>query len=279
MRDYPRLVSVFNKYRPDVVFHAAAHKHVPLMESCPQEAIRNNVFGTMNVARAASLHGVKKFIFISTDKAVNPSSVMGATKKMGEMIIQSFDQNSETVFAAVRFGNVLGSHGSVIPLFKRQIAEGGPVTVTHPDIVRYFMTIPEASRLVIQAGGLAKGGEIFILNMGEPVKIVDLATKLIQLSGLRPDKDIKIEFTGLRPGEKLYEELWTDSEKTAATSIKDIMISTDDPVSPKEVEQKLQELAESLDGSSHDIKVCLSKQIPTYKPRFTESDYDEVEFD
>lgn len=279
VRDYERLATVFLKYSPSAVFHAAAHKHVPLMEACPQEAVRNNVFGTMNVARAASIHGVKRFIFISTDKAVNPSSVMGATKKLGEMIIQSFSQNSETVFAAVRFGNVLGSHGSVIPLFKHQIAQGGPVTVTHPDMTRYFMTIPEASRLVIQAGGLARGGEIFILDMGKPVKIVDLATNLIKLSGLRPEIDIKIEFTGLRPGEKLEEELWTQSEKTQATSIKDIMISNDEPVEPRDVEQKLQELANSLYGSSRDIKECLSKQIPTYKPRFTESDDDALEFD
>ncbi|MGI6217080.1 MAG: polysaccharide biosynthesis protein [Coriobacteriales bacterium] len=274
VRDYSRLATVFNKYKPNVVFHAAAHKHVPLMEACPQEAVRNNVFGTMNTARAASIIGVEKFIFISTDKAVNPSSVMGATKKFGEMIVQSFDKNSDTVFA-----NVLGSHGSVIPLFKEQIANGGPVTVTHPDMTRYFMTIPEASRLVIQAGGIAKGGEIFILNMGEPVKIVDLARKLIILSGLRPDKDIKIVYTGLRPGEKLTEQLWTDAERTTSTSIKDIMISTDEPEEPEVVEKKLAELAESLSGSSKDIKECLSKQLPTYKPRITESDYDEIEFD
>ncbi len=279
VRDYERLASVFLKYEPSVVFHAAAHKHVPLMESCPQEAVRNNVFGTMNVARAASIHGVKKFIFISTDKAVNPSSVMGATKKLGEMIVQSFSQDSDTVFAAVRFGNVLGSHGSVIPLFKRQIAEGGPVTVTHPDMTRYFMTIPEASRLVIQAGGLAKGGEIFILDMGKPVKIVDLATNLIKLSGLRPGVDIKIEFTGLRPGEKLAEELWTLSEETQATSIKDIMISNDEPVSPREVELKLRALASSLSGTGRDIKECLAAQIPGYKPRFIDSDDEVVEFE
>ena len=279
VRDYARLVSVFYKYRPNVVFHAAAHKHVPLMESCPREAVLNNVFGTMNVARASDLHGVERFIFISTDKAVNPTSVMGATKKFGEMIIQSFSETSETVFAAVRFGNVLGSHGSVIPLFKKQIAEGGPVTVTHPDMTRYFMTIPEASRLVIQAGGMAKGGEIFILDMGEPVKIVDLARNLIRLSGLRPDVDIKIEYTGLRPGEKLEEELWTQSEETQATSVKDIMISNDEPLSQREVERRMQALAESLDGGSRRIKECLAEQIPTYTPRFTEEDDDEVEFD
>ena len=279
VRDYERLVRVFDKYRPNVVFHAAAHKHVPLMETSPQEAVRNNVFGTMNVARVANFHRVEKFIFISTDKAVNPTSVMGTTKRLGEMIVQSFDKNSDTVFTCVRFGNVLGSHGSVIPLFKRQIAEGGPVTVTDPDITRYFMTIPEASRLVVQAGGLAKGGEIFILDMGEPVKIDDLARKLIRLSGLRPDKDIKIEYTGLRPGEKLYEELWTDSEETIATSEKDIMISTDEPFSQEEVAHKLRMLAEVVDSSSREIKECLAEIIPEYTPKFLDSDDDVIEFD
>ena len=202
--DESRLRDVFQKHHPSVVFHAAAHKHVPLMEACPREALHNNVFGTLNTVRIADEFGVKRFIFISTDKAVNPTSVMGATKRMGEMVMQYYAAHSQTVFSAVRFGNVLGSNGSVIPLFKRQIAAGGPVTVTHPDIERFFMTIPEAARLVIQAGGMAKGGEIFILDMGEPVKIVDLAKGLIQLSGLTPDQDIKIVFTGLREGEKLY---------------------------------------------------------------------------
>ncbi len=278
VRDYPRLVSVFSKYTPQVVFHAAAHKHVPLMENCPQEAIRNNVFGTMNVANAARLHGVERFIFISTDKAVNPTSVMGTTKKIGEMVIQSMAQNSDTIFAAVRFGNVLGSHGSVIPLFQRQIAEGGPVTVTHPDITRYFMTIPEASRLVVQAGGIAKGGEIFILDMGEPVRILDLARKLIRLSGYTPGKDIQIEFTGLRPGEKLYEELWTDKEKMQATSERGIMRSTDDPVSKREVQEILSKLAEVIEQSSRDIKLALAEIVPSYKPYITDGDVDDADF-
>ena len=279
VRDYRRLVLLFEKYEPDVVFHAAAHKHVPLMESCPQEAVRNNVFGTMNVARCANIHNIDRFIFISTDKAVNPTSCMGATKKLGEMIVQSFAQTSDTIFAAVRFGNVLGSHGSVIPLFKKQISEGGPVTITHPDIERYFMTIPEASRLVVEAGGLAKGGEIFILDMGQPVKIVDLATNLIKLSGLRPGKDIEIVYTGLRPGEKLYEELWTDTEKAIDTEIKGIMISTDEPFTTTEVEHRLQRLAEVVDLSSREIKQCLSEVVEGYTPEITEKDDDVLDMD
>ncbi len=279
VRDYRRLVLMFEKYSPDVVFHAAAHKHVPLMESCPQEAVRNNVFGTMNVARCANIHQVDRFIFISTDKAVNPTSCMGATKKLGEMIVQSFAQTSDTIFAAVRFGNVLGSHGSVIPLFKKQIAEGGPVTITHPDIERYFMTIPEASRLVVEAGGLARGGEIVILDMGQPVKIVDLATNLIKLSGLRPGKDIEIVYTGLRPGEKLYEELWTSTERAIDTEIKGIMISTDEPFTTMEVEHRLNRLAEVVDSSSREIKQCLSELIEGYTPEISEKDDDVLDMD
>ena len=212
VRDKQRIEHIFYTVRPDVVFHAAAHKHVPLMELSPGEAVKNNVFGTLNVAQACDKFGVKRMVLISTDKAVNPTNIMGATKRICELIMQYYSRHSRTGFVAVRFGNVLGSNGSVIPLFKEQIAEGGPVTVTHPDIVRYFMTIPEAARLVIQAGGMAKGGEIFVLDMGEPVKIIDLARNLIRLSGLEPDKDIQIKFTGLRPGEKLYEELLLDSE-------------------------------------------------------------------
>ena len=213
VRDRARVEHVFEVCRPDVVFHAAAHKHVPLMELSPGEAVKNNVFGTLNVAQACDKYGVKRMVMISTDKAVNPTNIMGATKRICELIIQYCSRHRKnTDYMAVRFGNVLGSNGSVIPLFKRQIAAGGPVTVTHPDIIRYFMTIPEAARLVIQAGGMAHGGEIFILDMGEPVKIVDLARNLIRLSGLEPDVDIKIKYTGLRPGEKLYEELLLDSE-------------------------------------------------------------------
>lgn len=262
--DEARLEDVFCKYHPSAVFHAAAHKHVPLMEICPREAIKNNVFGTLNVVRLAEKYQVERFIFISTDKAVNPTSVMGATKRMGEMVMQYYARNSKTVFAAVRFGNVLGSNGSVIPLFQRQIAAGGPVTVTHPDIERYFMTIPEASRLVIQAGGMAKGGEIFILDMGEPVKIVDLARGLIQLQGLTPDEDIKIEFVGLREGEKMYEELLMDEESTLPTTNRSIMISTGQEISYEEVAAKLDELRDVMGKTDEEAVAVLEEAVPTY---------------
>lgn len=262
--DKERVNEVFAKYRPGAVFHAAAHKHVPLMEHCPREAVHNNVFGTLNAVRAADAYGAARFIFISTDKAVNPTSVMGATKRMGEMIVQYYARTSKTVFTAVRFGNVLGSNGSVIPVFQRQIAAGGPVTVTHPDIERFFMTIPEASRLVIQAGGMAHGGEIFILDMGEPVKIVDLAKGLIQLQGLTPDVDIKIEFTGLREGEKMYEELLMDEESTLPTDNQSIMISTGQEISYDQVASKLDELENALSATDGEAIRMLEQAVPTY---------------
>ena len=259
--DVARVNEIFTKYHPSVVFHAAAHKHVPLMEICPREAVQNNVFGTLNVVRAADEFNVSRFIFISTDKAVNPTRVMGATKRMGEMVMQYYARTSKTTFAAVRFGNVLGSNGSVIPLFKRQIASGGPVTVTHPDIERFFMTIPEASRLVITAGGMARGGEIFILDMGEPVKILDLAKNLIRLSGAQ---DIEIEFTGLRDGEKMYEELLMDEESTLPTSNKSIMVSTGQEISYDVVAAKLDELRASIEMTDDQAISILEDAVPTY---------------
>lgn len=262
----PALERVFNRHRPDVVFHAAAHKHVPLMEASPREAIENNVFGTLNVCRMADSCGCSHFILISTDKAVNPTNVMGATKRMCEMIVQYYASVSSTKFAAVRFGNVLGSHGSVIPLFKRQLKEGGPITVTHRDITRYFMTIPEASRLVITAGALAKGGEIFILNMGEPVKIWDLAENLVRLSGLKPGRDIEIVETGLRPGEKMYEELLMDAEETLPTGNKDITVSVGKALGVEEVRANLDLLKEALNRSDDDVKRALAAAVPTYTP-------------
>lgn len=262
--DEGRLRDVFEKYHPAAVFHAAAHKHVPLMEMCPREAIRNNVFGTLNAVRLSDEYGVARFIFISTDKAVNPTSVMGATKRMGEMIVQHYAQASKTVFTAVRFGNVLGSNGSVIPLFKRQIAAGGPVTVTDPNIERFFMTIPEASRLVVQAGGMANGGEIFILDMGDPVKIVDLAKSLIRLSGLEVDRDIKIVYTGLREGEKMYEELLMNEENTIPTKLRGIMISTGKEIGYEAVEQKLEQLNAALTADDVTALHTLADAVPTY---------------
>ncbi|MEG0372214.1 MAG: nucleoside-diphosphate sugar epimerase/dehydratase, partial [Clostridium sp.] len=246
IREKDRLEEVFEKFKPEVVFHAAAHKHVPLMEANPKEAIKNNVMGTLNLARTADKYLVEKFVLISTDKAVNPTNIMGATKRMCEMIIQSINNVSKTEFVAVRFGNVLGSNGSVIPLFKKQIKEGGPITVTHPDINRYFMTIPEAAQLVIQAGSMAKGGEIFILDMGKPVKIIDLAKDLIRLSGLEPGRDIKINYTGLRPGEKLYEELLMDEEEIRNTEHKKIFIGKPGQYSFDDVTSKVETLKNAL---------------------------------
>lgn len=235
VKDRDKVQIVFQRYKPGVVFHAAAHKHVPLMERNPEEAMKNNIMGTSNLAEAADATKVKTFVLISTDKAVNPTSVMGTTKRVAEMVIQSLDKRSDTKFVAVRFGNVLGSRGSVIPTFKKQIAKGGPVTVTHPEMVRYFMTIPEASQLVIQAGSMAQGGEIFILDMGQPVKIVDLARDLIRLSGFEPEVDIKIKFTGMRPGEKLYEELLTAEEGTSATKHKRIFVAKPNDIDTRQL--------------------------------------------
>ena len=266
----PALERVFDGHRPDVVFHAAAHKHVPLMEASPREAIENNVFGTLNVCRMARERDCSHFILISTDKAVNPTNVMGATKRMCEMVVQYYASVSDTVFAAVRFGNVLGSHGSVIPLFKRQLKEGGPITVTHRDITRYFMTIPEASRLVITAGALAKGGEIFILNMGEPVRIWDLAENLVRLSGLKPGRDIEIVETGLRPGEKMYEELLMDEDEPVPTDVADITVSRAAPPDLGTVRAKLDELERSLGGTDREVKLALAAAVPTYHPDLKE---------
>ncbi len=268
IRNTSRLESVFEQYKPDIVYHAAAHKHVPLMEVSPNEAIKNNVVGTWNVAKMADKYGVKKFVMISTDKAVNPTNVMGATKRICEMIIQSFNEKSKTDFVAVRFGNVLGSNGSVIPLFKRQIEAGGPVTVTHPDIIRYFMTIPEAVSLVLQAGAYAKGGEIFILDMGEPVKIDDLAKNLIRLSGYTLGVDMEIKYTGLRPGEKLYEELLMNEEGIQDTDNKLIHIGRPIEFDKEHFYEKLEELKEmAYAEDSADIRKKIMEVVDTYHPQ------------
>lgn len=266
VRNTKRMDMIFEKYRPDIVYHAAAHKHVPLMEDSPNEAVKNNVLGTWKVVQAADKWKVKRFVMISTDKAVNPTNIMGATKRICEMIIQTYNRHSETEFVAVRFGNVLGSNGSVIPLFKKQIEAGGPVTVTHPDIIRYFMTIPEAVSLVLQAGAYAKGGEIFILDMGEPVKIVDLARNLILLSGHKPDDDIKIEFTGLRPGEKLYEEMLMAEEGMQDTENKLIHIGKPIQMDEEKFMQQLNDLRDYVVQEPDDIRRVVQEIVPTYTP-------------
>jgi len=267
VRNGRKINSVFAEYRPDIVYHAAAHKHVPLMEDSPNEAIKNNVFGTYKVALAADRFGTQKFVLISTDKAVNPTNIMGASKRMCEMIIQMFNNHSKTEYVAVRFGNVLGSNGSVIPLFKKQIEAGGPVTVTHPDIIRYFMTIPEAVSLVLQAGASAKGGEIFVLDMGQPVKIADLARNLIQLSGYVPDRDIEIKYTGLRPGEKLYEELLMDEEGLQETENELIHIGKPIEFDEDEFLKDLEDLYREAYAETKKMKQIVHKIVPTYHLR------------
>lgn len=264
VRNTNRMNWIFEKYKPEIVYHAAAHKHVPLMEDSPNEAVKNNVFGTWKTAQAAAFYGVRRFVLISTDKAVNPTNIMGASKRICEMIIQTFNNHYDTEFVAVRFGNVLGSNGSVIPLFRKQIMAGGPVTVTHPDIIRYFMTIPEAVSLVLQAGAYAKGGEIFVLDMGEPVKILDLAENLIRLSGYRVGEDIKIEFTGLRPGEKLYEELLMDEEGMKETANKLIHVGKPIEIDEMEFFRQLKKLKEESKNESGDIRPLIQEIVPTY---------------
>jgi len=267
VRNTLRMDKIFEEYKPDIVYHAAAHKHVPLMEESPNEAIKNNVFGTLKVVKASDKWKVKKFVLISTDKAVNPTNVMGASKRICEMIVQTYNDRSDTEFVAVRFGNVLGSNGSVIPLFKKQIEEGGPVTVTDPEIIRYFMTIPEAVALVLQAGAYAKGGEIFVLDMGEPVKILDLAENLIKLSGLRVGEDIEIVFTGLRPGEKLYEEMLMDEEGLKETKNKRIHIGHPIDFDEETFLKEIDELKTFVEGEPdvEDVKKKISKIVTTYK--------------
>lgn len=267
VRNKIRIAHICDTYRPDIIYHAAAHKHVPLMETSPNEAIRNNVLGTWNTVVAADKYGVSRFVMISTDKAVNPTNIMGASKRICEMIVQTYNKRSNTEFVAVRFGNVLGSNGSVIPLFRKQIAAGGPVTVTHPDIIRYFMTIPEAVSLVLQAGAYAKGGEIFVLDMGEPVKIVDLAMNLIRLSGYIPGEEIEIKFTGLRPGEKLYEELLMKEEGMQDTANKLIHIGKPIQINEDEFVQQLEELEKICEFEPDDIRSFIKRIVPTYVTR------------
>ncbi|KHF31818.1 UDP-N-acetyl-alpha-D-glucosamine C6 dehydratase [Paenibacillus sp. P1XP2] len=265
IQDRERMKNIFNEYRPQVVFHAAAHKHVPLMERNPTEAVKNNVFGTQNVADCADEYGVERFVLISSDKAVNPTSVMGATKRIAEMYIQTMNASSSTKFVAVRFGNVLGSRGSVIPFFKQQIADGGPVTVTHPEMVRYFMTIPEAVQLVLQAGSFAEGGEIFVLDMGSPVKILNLAEDLIKLSGYEPYEEIDIKFTGIREGEKLYEELLTDEENVTATQHNRIFIGKPSELNRRHLELEILRLQRVIADGSSSIKEIIDQIVPMYE--------------
>ena len=266
VRNQSRVEHILRTYRPELVFHAAAHKHVPLMEDSPNEAIKNNVFGTYNMAKFSAQYGVKRFVLISTDKAVNPTNIMGASKRLCEMVVQMMNRKAATEFAAVRFGNVLGSNGSVIPLFKRQIAQGGPVTVTHPDITRFFMTIPEAVSLVLQAGCYAKGGEIFVLDMGQPVRIDDMARNLIRLSGYEPGVDIKITYTGLRPGEKLYEELLMAEEGLQETANKLIHIGKPIEMDDAIFEGQLHQLEAACENESGDIRQLVALVVPTYRP-------------
>ena len=266
VRDGERIDSILKKYRVDVIFHAAAHKHVPLMEDNPSEAIKNNVFGTLNLAESASRYNVKKFVMISTDKAVNPTNIMGASKRICEMIVQSIDKISQTEFVAVRFGNVLGSNGSVIPLFQKQISNGGPITITDKKIIRYFMTIEEAAKLVLQAGAFAKGGEIFVLDMGKPVKIYDLACDLIRLSGLEPEKDIEIVYTGLRPGEKLYEELLMDEEGLKSTGHNKIHIGKPVDIDYHILKKNIMNIEKHLkDNDDDELKESIKHLVPTFK--------------
>ena len=267
VRDENRIDSIFEQYHPEIIYHAAAHKHVPLMEDSPNEAIKNNVLGTYNMVKMADKWNVKRFVQISTDKAVNPTNIMGASKRICEMIIQTYNKESNTEYVAVRFGNVLGSNGSVIPLFKKQIAEGGPVTVTHPEIIRYFMTIPEAVSLVLQAGAYAKGGEIFVLDMGDPVKILDLAKNMIRLSGYKVDQDIKIEFTGLRPGEKLFEELLMDEEGMTDTPNKLIHIGHPIDVDEVKLFHALRVLEQAAQSETDDMRLIVESIVPTYHPK------------
>lgn len=264
VRDEERMRGIFEKFHPEIIFHAAAYKHVPLMEACPNEAVKNNVLGTFNMVKLSDEYGVKRFIQISTDKAVNPTNIMGASKRICEMIIQSYNKRSKTEYVAVRFGNVLGSNGSVVPLFKQQIEEGGPITVTHPDIIRYFMTIPEAVSLVLMAGAYAKGGEIFVLDMGEPVKILELAKNMIRLAGLREGEDIDIEFIGLRPGEKLYEELLMSEEGMKSTENSMIYIGHPIEFDEEKLYGMLEQMKAEANDESADMRQMVKEIVPTY---------------